>query len=483
MASVEPVFSKVKQILIEKYNNIIFSKYGPNCGVECIDAGLYDVPGKTRIKKKTELTLRRKAGCKATRVIDSESLTTNRRILDITIGYNLCNDKLCTLCDEQSCAKLSTEYQNDRKLYPRGGIWNEGINGSAHQLKKTSSEKQTFTCINPQCNHLYQMTPSKIISEKRGCPYCSRGAKTICGKNDCNPCKKKSLTTRQNIMEVWSSKNTTPPYAIMKTSGQEIWLDCPDCDISYLRNIRTINVKCELIRCESCKNNSVIRQEIHCIECTLPFMRIAEGQTKCQCCNGVESPSIPLCSKDDCNKCYERSFKKRIEEDGIGSLTFREDLNICTPRNISRKSGQIWKFGCDLCNQIISTHLNKSKICCTNCSERFQKEEYIRDILSDIHGKPFTKTRSLTWLKDDTTGNLLELDGYNEELKMAFEYQGEQHYNLTYYNQYDSVKLLDIQRKDALKIKLCNENGVKLIIVSCDMLLLKYKEYLTAECL
>ncbi len=158
-------------------------------------------------------------------------------------------------------------------------------------------------------------------------------------------------------------------------------------------------------------------------------------------------------------------------------------MNICTPRNISRKSGQIWKFGCDLCNQIISTHLNKSKICCTNCSERFQKEEYIRDILSDIHGKPFTKTRSLTWLKDDTTGNLLELDGYNEELKMAFEYQGEQHYNLTYYNQYDSVKLLDIQRKDALKIKLCNENGVKLIIVSCDMLLLKYKEYLTAECL
>ncbi len=66
---------------------------------------------------------------------------------------------------------------------------------------------------------------------------------------------------------------------------------------------------------------------------------------------------------------------------------------------------------------------------------------------------------------------------------MAFEYQGEQHYNLTYYNQYDSVKLLDIQRKDALKIKLCNENGVKLIIVSCDMLLLKYEEYLTAECL
>lgn len=483
MASIEPVFSKEKQILIEKYNNIILSKYGPNCGVECIDILNKKTIG-NRIRSKTTLTLRRTSGCKSTREIDSESLTTTRRTFDITSGYNLCDDETCPLCEEQSCVKLSTEYQDDRTLYPRGGIWNTEINGHARQVKKNSSVKQTFTCIEPLCKHLYQMTPSKIIKEQRGCPYCSIGAKTICGKNDCIPCTKKSLTSRQNIMEVWSPKNTTPPYAIMKTSNQEILLDCPDCDRPpYLRNIRTINYTCEVIICESCKNNSVIRQEIHCIECNLPFMRIAEGQTKCQCCNGVDSPSIPLCSNNDCNKCYDRSFAKRIKDDGIGNLIFREDLNKCTPRNISRKSGQEYMFYCDLCNQIISTHLNKPKICCTNCSGRFQTEEHIRGILYDIHGKPFTKTRSLRWLNDDITGNFLELDGYNEELKIAFEYQGEQHYKLTYYNQHDNVKLLDIKRKDALKIKLCHENGVKLIIVSCYRPLSTYKEYLTAECL
>ena len=475
MASVEPVLSSAKQRDIKKYNDIICQKSGPNCGVECIDILCTKTRGK-RIKKKTTLTLRR-TGCKSIREIDSESLTTNRRTFDITSGFNLCNDdNTCALCEDQSCVKLSQEYQNDRTLYPRGGKWNTEINGNARQVNKNSSDKKTFTCINPLCKHSYLMSPSKIINEKRGCPYCSRGAKEICGKIYCIPCTNKSLTTRPNIMKAWSSKNTTPPHAIMKTSNQDIWLDCPCCGIPYERNIRTINNTCELI-CTPCKNNSVIIREIDCIECNLPFMRRAEGQTKCQCCRGVDSPSSPLCSNNDCKKCYDRSFAKRIEDDGIGSLIFREDLNKCTPRNISRQSGQEYMFYCDLCNQIISTQLHKPIVCCTNCSGNFNTENYIRDILSDIYGKPFTKTRSLRWLNDD--GTPLELDGYNEELKIAFEYQGEQHYKLTHYNGNDSMKLLDIQRKDALKIKLCKENGVKLIIVSCDMPLSKYKEYLT----
>jgi hypothetical protein len=479
MASVEPGFSKEKQSKIEKYNDIILKKYGPNCGVECIDIFNKKKIG-NRIRIKTILTLRRTSGCKGIREIDSESLTTNKQTFAITSGYNLCDDETCALCEEQSCVKLSTEYQNNRTLYPRGGIWNEEINGHALQVKKNSSDNQTFTCINPSCKHSYQMTPSKIINEKRGCPYCSRGAKRICGKKDCIPCKNKSLETRPNIMKVWSSKNTTPPYAIMKTSDQEILLDCPLCIREFRKNIRTINYTCEL-KCESCKNNMVITREIDCIECNLPFMRTAEGQTKCQCCRGVYLPSIPLCSNNDCKKCYDRSFAKRIEDDGIGSLIFREDLNKCTPRNISRQSGQEYMFYCDLCNQIISTKLHKQIVCCTNCSGKYTTEKHIRGILSDIHGKPFTKTRSLPWLNDD--GPLLELDGYNADLKIAFEYQGEQHYKLTYYNGNNSVTLLDIQRKDALKIELCKKNGVKLIIVSCDMPLSKYKEYLTANSL
>jgi len=479
MSSVEPVVSKAKQSEIKKYNDIILKKYGINCLVRCIDLLKERKIGK-RIKTKITLTLQDKCG--KTRTIGSESLTTNRRTLDIKNGFNLCDKPfgICSECDEDSFAEVSIDYQHDRNEYPRGGIWNEKINGPARQVNKTSSELYSFTCVNPLCKHPYEMTPSKIVNEKRGCMYCSEGAKKLCGKKDCIPCKNNSIETRPNIMKVWSPKNRTPSYAIMKTSNQEILLDCPLCIKEFRRNIRTINYTCELI-CESCKNNSVITREMYCIECNLLFMRTAEGQTKCRCCRGVDSPSIPLCSNNNCKKCYDRSFAKRIVDDGICSLIFRKDLNKCTPRNISRQSGQEYMFYCDLCNQIISTHLHKPIVCCTNCSGNFNTENHIRDILSDIHGKPFTKTRSLRWLNDD--GTLLELDGYNEELNIAFEYQGEQHYKLTYYNEYDSVKLLNIQRKDALKIKLCKENGVKLIIVSCEMQLSKYNEYLTTESL
>ena len=488
MASVEPEFSKVKQMKINEINNIILEKYGPNCGVECIDI-VNKKTIKNRIRMTTTLILRRTSGCKSTRKINLTSLTENRRTSDIMNGYDLCHDETCVSCEEQSCVELSREYQNNRTLYPSGGIWNEGVNGHPRRVKKNSSSELTFTCVNPLCYHSYKISPSKILNAPRdpygirGCTFCSRSAKTLCGDRYCIPCENKSLTSRQNIMKVWSSKNTTPPYAIMKTSRQDIWLECHSCNGEpYLRNIGTINNTCELL-CESCKTNSIIRRKIYCIECNSQFMRTKENQTKCSCCRGVNTPSIPLCSNNNCKSCYERSFAKRIKEEDIGSLKFREDLNERTPRDIARKSGQEYKFECDLCNEIVSLSLNKQIVCCP-CSGKFTTENHIRNKLSDIHdGKPFTKTRSLKWLIDDKTGNLMELDGYNEELKIAFEYQGKQHYELTYHNQHNKLRLEDIKRKDELKLKLCNENKVKLIIVPCDMELSEYKEYLMSESL
>jgi hypothetical protein len=485
--TVEPKFSKEKQTKINDINNIILEKYGLNCGVECIDIMVTKEPSGKRIRKKIIITLRRTSGCKSTRKVDQTSLTKKGQTLDIMNRYDLCDDETCVSCEEQSCVELSREYQNNRTLYPSGGIWNEGVNGHPRRVKKNSSSELTFTCVNPLCYHSYKISPSKILNAPRdpygirGCTFCSRSAKTLCGDRYCIPCENKSLTSRQNIMKVWSSKNTTPPYAIMKTSRQDIWLECHSCNGEpYLRNIGTINNTCELL-CESCKTNSIIRRKIYCIECNSQFMRTKENQTKCSCCRGVNTPSIPLCSNNNCKSCYERSFAKRIKEEDIGSLKFREDLNERTPRDIARKSGQEYKFECDLCNEIVSLSLNKQIVCCP-CSGKFTTENHIRNKLSDIHdGKPFTKTRSLKWLIDDKTGNLMELDGYNEELKIAFEYQGKQHYELTYHNQHNKLRLEDIKRKDELKSRLCYENNVKLIIVSCDMSIPEINKYLISQ--
>lgn len=62
---------------------------------------------------------------------------------------------------------------------------------------------------------------------------------------------------------------------------------------------------------------------------------------------------------------------------------------------------------------------------CPSCNINYG--EYISvKIFEYLFDKKFSKIRP-EWLRNDE-GNLLELDGYNDELKLAFEYNGIQHY-------------------------------------------------------
>jgi len=61
-------------------------------------------------------------------------------------------------------------------------------------------------------------------------------------------------------------------------------------------------------------------------------------------------------------------------------------------------------------------------------------------------------------------GKKLELDGYNEELKLAFEYQGEHHYNISSFK-LTKKELKYIQKCDQIKRDKCKEKGITLIEV------------------
>lgn len=60
---------------------------------------------------------------------------------------------------------------------------------------------------------------------------------------------------------------------------------------------------------------------------------------------------------------------------------------------------------------------------------------------------------------------MLELDGFNAELNIAFEYQGIQHYKVDGFFIKTKEQLHKRKNDDLLKQKLCFENGVKLIII------------------
>ncbi len=88
-------------------------------------------------------------------------------------------------------------------------------------------------------------------------------------------------------------------------------------------------------------------------------------------------------------------------------------------------------------------------------------ERITRAIFEGLFGKPFPKMRP-PWLRS-ARGTQMELDGYCEELGLAFEHQGNQHYSTKYLS--SGHNLAAIQERDRRKRLLCRKRGVRLLIV------------------
>lgn len=107
-----------------------------------------------------------------------------------------------------------------------------------------------------------------------------------------------------------------------------------------------------------------------------------------------------------------------------------------------------------------------------NAPQGFKMETLTRHIISCMLNSEFVEVRSgeyrgkiLPWLY--TTDMffkkiMLDLDGYSEYYRIAFEYQGPQHFTDT---QNNNLKFHYTINNDREKAKKCAENGVKLIII------------------
>lgn len=91
-------------------------------------------------------------------------------------------------------------------------------------------------------------------------------------------------------------------------------------------------------------------------------------------------------------------------------------------------------------------------------------EKECRKFFESHYGVSFPKQRP-DFLRNPKTGRCLELDGYNGDLGIAFEYNGKQHYERVEYFQKNNNQFLDQKYRDNLKRQLCMKNSVILVIV------------------
>lgn len=91
-------------------------------------------------------------------------------------------------------------------------------------------------------------------------------------------------------------------------------------------------------------------------------------------------------------------------------------------------------------------------------------EKICRDTMEKIYGVPFLNLRP-SWLKNPLTNRNLELDCYNEKLKLAVEYGGEQHFKWCSFAKQSYADFRSQVYRDRIKVNACKEHGVYLIMV------------------
>ncbi len=105
----------------------------------------------------------------------------------------------------------------------------------------------------------------------------------------------------------------------------------------------------------------------------------------------------------------------------------------------------------------------RAKSWCPECSLYYYKEHKIRGLLEYLLDTKFKKVRP-KWNINPVTKRTLELDGYCEKLKIAFEFQGEHHYKENVFgNTEEDLKYIKI--KDEAKKQNCINNNVKLVVI------------------
>ena len=176
---------------------------------------------------------------------------------------------------------------------------------------------------------------------------------------------------------------------------------------------------------------------------------------------GTWCPKCSIESNPQNNYRYAIEDMQRIAESKAGGG------RCLSPNFLGVTKRHIWK--CGTCG-----HVWKAKPCdvvgkpqrpegswCPNCASG-RSERICKNFFQELFGKEFRKENKLPWLKKYG----LHLDGYNEELKLAFESQGIQHYIYHPYFHRDNPKLFEKQKRiDEYKRKECERHGIVLIEV------------------
>jgi len=371
--------------------------------------------------------------------------------------------------------------------------------------------------------HVWMATPSHV-KFGTSCPYCTHHVKLTIdemrriAKSRSGFCLSKNYENKDAALQ-WQCKKGHTWYAIPGSVKRGTW--CPHCSHRVKSTIREMKklAKSRGGKCLSkkyvnsvtplkwqCKNGyewkatpGDIKMGRWCPHCS-HHVKLTIGEMKklakskggrCLSDNYVNSMTKLKwrCEKGHIWKAVPASMKygetwcpicshrikltigemQKIAETRGGKCLSDKFVNSKTKLEWRCKNGHEW--------EAVSSNIKLGKWC-PICSQGLH-ERICRKYFEGMFGKKFLHVRP-KWLVA-RNGERLELDGYCKELKLAFEYQGRQHYLSKDF--FQTKKDFNKRKEyDKLKKKLCKSNGITLVIVPFWVSPEKMGKYIIEQC-
>ena len=204
------------------------------------------------------------------------------------------------------------------------------------------------------------------------------------------------------------------------------------------------------------------------------------------------SPASVRTSKSWCPYCAIEIVAKKVYKNKLLRL---KRLRIEISALAKKKNGSLLKleyvrigskirckatYCCSLNHKwVTDAYWIKKNIWCPICNSPGVREKICRVIIEWVTGYSFPKSRPI-WLLN-SRNKKMELDGYCEKLKLAFEHQGQQHSEFQKFFHKTKFDLLIRKRDDKTKQELCKKYGITLILIDMSIPLEDLQSFIKIE--